>query len=93
MTPLCVGIVAGEASGDILGAGLMSELKKRYSDIKFVGVGGKRMTALGLEQVYPMEPLSVMGLIEPLKRLPELLRMRRNLAKHFIDSDLDLFPF
>ncbi len=91
MTLRRVGMVAGEASGDILGAGLMSELKLQFPEIEFIGVGGSRMSALGLEQLYPMEPLSVMGLIEPLKRLPELLWMRRNLAKRFIESDLDLF--
>jgi lipid-A-disaccharide synthase len=91
MTLRRVGIVAGEASGDILGAGLMSELKNRYPEVEFIGVGGVRMAALGLDQLYPMEPLSVMGLIEPLKRLPELLGMRRNLAKGFIGADIDLF--
>lgn len=91
MTLRRVGIVAGEASGDILGAGLMSELKNRYPEVEFIGVGGARMAALGLDKLYPMEPLSVMGLIEPLKRLPELLRMRRNLAKCFIGADIDLF--
>jgi lipid-A-disaccharide synthase len=91
MTLRRVGIVAGEASGDILGAGLMSELKNRYPEIEFIGIGGVRMAALDLDQLYPMEPLSVMGLIEPLKRLPELLGIRRNLANRFIRADIDLF--
>lgn len=88
---LTVGLLAGEASGDILGAGLIESLKTRYPDARFVGVGGARMQAVGLESWEPMERLSVMGLVEPLKRLPELLAMRKRLHKRFLDAHPDVF--
>ncbi len=78
-----IGIVAGEASGDILGAGLMAALRERYPRLVFEGIGGPRMCAEGMISFYPLDRLSVMGLVDPLKRLPELLRMRRNLVAHF----------
>ncbi len=59
---LRVALVAGEASGDILGSGLMQALRQRHPDIEFIGVGGPRMEAEGLESHFPMERLSVMGL-------------------------------
>lgn len=84
--PLRIGIVAGEASGDILGAGLMEALASlaaaHQREIQFEGVGGPRMLELGFDSLYPMERLSVMGITEPLKRLPELLSMRAALKKH-----------
>jgi|SaaInlV_100m_DNA_5_1039725.scaffolds.fasta_scaffold02943_2 lipid-A-disaccharide synthase len=86
-----VALVAGEESGDILGAGLMLELKTLYPQISFVGIGGQRMITLGLESKYPLDRLSVMGLIEPLKRLPELLKIRSGLAKLFLAEKVDLF--
>ncbi|TNF33500.1 MAG: lipid-A-disaccharide synthase [Gammaproteobacteria bacterium] len=89
--PLLIGLLAGEASGDILGAGLIEALKKRYPDARFVGVGGARMQAAGLENWEPMDRLSVMGLVEPLKRLPELLAMRSRLRKRFLHMRPDAF--
>ena len=86
-----VAIVAGEESGDILGAGLMQALRVQNPEVEFVGMGGRRMIAQGLDSKYPLDRLSVMGLIEPLKRLPELLRIRSDLAKSFIDSQTELF--
>lgn len=86
-----VAIVAGEESGDILGAGLMQELKTQNPEIEFIGMGGKRMTARGLDSQYPLDRLAVMGLIEPLKRLPELLNIRSNLAKSFVSAEVDIF--
>jgi lipid-A-disaccharide synthase len=88
---LHVGILAGESSGDILGAGLMQALRELYPDISFRGVGGPLMMAQGLDSQVPMERLSVMGLVEPLKRLPELLRIRRNLLAGFIADPPDVF--
>lgn len=88
--PLRIGIVAGEASGDILGAGLIEALtalaNSRHREIQFDGVGGPRMIELGFNSLYPMERLSVMGITEPLKRLPELLSMRAALKRRFADN-------
>jgi len=78
------GIVAGEVSGDILGADLIAALKETYPDAKFVGIGGERMINAGMQTLFPIDRLSVMGLIEPLKRLPELLRIRRFLKNYFM---------
>ena len=89
--PLRIGIVVGEASGDQLGAGLMAALQKAHPDAVFEGVAGTKMQALGCHSLYPMETLSVMGLVEPLKRLPALLRMRRGLVDHFIRQPPDVF--
>ena len=84
-------IVAGEASGDTLGADLIRALKRVFPDAKFEGVGGPKMSAEGFVSHYQMDRLSVMGLIEPLKRLPELLRMRREIIKRYTDSPPSAF--
>lgn len=89
--PLRIGIVAGEASGDILGSGLIRAIKKRYPDALFEGIGGELMQAAGCRSHVPMERLSVMGLVEVLGRLPELIGVRRKLTRHFIDNPPDLF--
>ncbi|WP_372876162.1 lipid-A-disaccharide synthase [Pseudomonas sp.] len=88
---LRVALVAGEASGDILGAGLMQALKARHPQIEFIGVGGPLMQAEGLNAYFPMERLAVMGLVEVLGRLPELLLRRRRLIKTLIDAKPDVF--
>jgi len=89
--PIRFGIVAGEASGDQLGAGLIIALKQHFPAAEFEGVGGSKMIAEGFKTLYPIDRLSVMGLVEPLKRLPELLKMRCNLYKHFRDSPPAVF--
>ena len=79
-------IVAGEASGDTLGADLIRALRRVYPNAQFEGVGGPKMIAEGFVSHYQMDRLSVMGLIEPLKRLPELLRMRREIVQRYKNS-------
>ncbi|WP_257386638.1 lipid-A-disaccharide synthase [Tahibacter caeni] len=74
-------LVAGEASGDQLGAGLIHGLRERWPDARFVGVGGPRMVEAGLEAWYPADKLAVMGLVEVLRHLPELLRIRADLLR------------
>lgn len=86
-----IGIVVGEASGDILGAALMQELRKRFPNAEFSGIGGPRMLAAGFHSYFPQDRLAVMGLVEPLKRLPELLRIRKFLREHFIANPPAVF--
>ncbi|MBT8768621.1 lipid-A-disaccharide synthase [Metapseudomonas boanensis] len=88
---LRVALVAGEASGDILGSTLMQALKVQHPDVEFIGVGGGRMQAEGLEPYFPMERLSVMGLVEVLGRLPELLARRKRLITTLIEARPDVF--
>jgi lipid-A-disaccharide synthase len=85
-----IGIVSGEMSGDILGAGLIKELKIFYPDAQFVGIGGEKMIAQGLNSLFQQDRLAVMGFIEPLKRLPELLSIRRHLFTHFAEHRFDV---
>jgi lipid-A-disaccharide synthase len=86
-----IGIVAGEASGDILGAGLIRALREYFPDAVFDGVGGPLMLEQGFQSMVPMERLSVMGLIEPLKRLPELLSLRKRLIRSWLANPPDVF--
>ncbi|MGN5595443.1 lipid-A-disaccharide synthase [Stutzerimonas xanthomarina] len=89
--PLTVALVAGESSGDILGAGLMQAIKARHPDVEFIGVGGARMEAEGLKSYFPLERLAVMGLVEVLGRLPELLSRRKRLLRTLLDVRPDVF--
>tara|TARA_R110002072_G_scaffold4663_7_gene32565 strand:- start:7029 stop:8201 length:1173 start_codon:yes stop_codon:yes gene_type:complete len=88
---MLIGIVAGETSGDMLGAGLINALKERLPDARFVGVGGPRMLACGFQSITPMERLSVMGFVEPLGRLPELLRLKRDLVNLYLREQPAVF--
>lgn len=86
-----LGIVAGEVSGSTLGAGLMYALRLQKPDLQASGVGGSEMIAAGFNSFHEMDRLSVMGLIEPLGRLPELIRMRSNLFHYFSENKPDVF--
>jgi lipid-A-disaccharide synthase len=89
--PLRIGIVAGEVSGDTLAAGLMRTLKTRHPDVEFIGICGPQMQAEGGVSLFPMERLSVMGLVEVLGRLPELFGIRDSLVQRFLAEKIDLF--
>ncbi len=88
---LRIGIVAGEASGDVLAAGLIAAIKARYPDAQFFGIAGPRMVAQGCQAIYPAEKLAVMGLVEVLGHLRELLAIRRDLVARFTADPPDVF--
>lgn len=88
--PLRIAIVAGETSGDLLGAGLMRELKKRVGHVAFEGIGGPRMQAEGCVSLYPMEQLSLIG-FEALRKYRAILAIRRALIARFSARPPDLF--
>lgn len=85
------GIVAGERSGDILGAGLIRELRKIYPQATFVGVAGPEMLSLGCESLFDMDRLAVMGFVDPLLRLKELLRIKKKLRERLIADKVSAF--
>lgn len=86
-----VGVVAGEASGDALGATLIEAIRRRYPEAVFEGIAGPMMQSMGATSLFPMERLSVRGYLEVLRALPELLAIRRKLLRHFLDNPPDLF--
>lgn len=85
-----IGIVAGEASGDLLGSHLIKALKRQRPDLEFIGIAGPKMQAEGAVSLFPMERLSVRGYFEVLRHLFGLLRMRRQLVAYFIKNPPDL---
>ena len=89
--PLRVGIVAGESSGDQLGAALIAALRERVPDLQCFGVAGPKMIAAGCEAWAGAEELAVMGLAEVVRHLPRLLRLRASLAARFLASRPDVF--
>jgi lipid-A-disaccharide synthase len=88
---MTIGIVAGEISGDTLGAGLIKALKQHYPNARFVGICGAQMIAEGGESWFPLERLSVMGLVEVLGRIKELFTIRDELVQRFIEQKIDVF--
>ncbi len=88
---LRIAIVAAEPSGDLLGAGLMRAIKARHPNVSFEGVGGSQMLQEGIESLEPLESLSVMGLVEVLKHLPRLLKLRKRLVQRWLSNPPDLF--
>jgi lipid-A-disaccharide synthase len=89
--PLRVGLVAGEASGDTLGAAFISAFRQLAPDTKFFGVAGPKMQAAGCEVWEPAESLAVMGLFEVMRELPRLLRLLARLRRSFIAARPDVF--
>jgi lipid-A-disaccharide synthase len=86
-----IGIVAGEASGDLLGSHLMTALKEARPGLKFVGIGGPKMQSAGMEILFPMEKLAVRGYVEVLRHYFEILGIRRKLRAYFLANRPDLF--
>jgi len=86
-----VGIVAGEASGDFLGAHLIAALRARVPNLRFVGIGGPRMEGEGLESWFPMEKLAVRGYVEVLRHFPEIFAIRRKLQRRLLEARPSLF--
>jgi lipid-A-disaccharide synthase len=81
---ITLGLIAGEASGDLLGAELIAALKSRQPALGFEGIAGPRMVAAGARALAPSERLSVNGYVEVLRHLPGLLRLRRDIVRHFL---------
>lgn len=86
-----IALVAGEASGDALGAGLVSELRRRFPDAEFAGIGGKAMREAGCQTWHDAGELAVMGLSEVLRHLPRLLRLRRQFRERVLAWQPDVF--
>ena len=88
---LRIALVAGEASGDLLGAGLIDQLRRRYPDAQFAGIGGEHMRAAGLDAWWASNDLAVMGLSEVLAHLPRLLRLRASLQRRLLQWQPQVF--
>ena len=89
-TPV-IGMVAGEASGDLLGSHLIAALKRVRPDLRFVGIGGPKMKAAGMEILFPMEKLAVRGYVEVLRHYREIIGIRRRLRDYFLAHNPDAF--
>ncbi len=88
---IVIGIVAGEASGDLLASHLMAALKLARPEIEFVGIGGPRMQSVGMQLLYPMEKLAVFGYVEVLRHYREITGIRRKLRAYFLENRPTLF--
>lgn len=89
--PLVIGIVAGEASGDSLGADFMAQVNDLIEEVVWIGVGGPKMKAQGLQSLFPLDRLAVMGLVEVMSQLPDLLKARSELVSAFTEVKIDWF--
>lgn len=89
--PLTIALCAGEASGDLLGAHLIEAIKKQQPDVQFIGIGGPRMIAAGCKSLFDQERLAVRGYAEVLRRLPEILKIRRQLVAQLKNIRPDIF--
>ncbi|MEZ5672359.1 MAG: lipid-A-disaccharide synthase [Thiotrichaceae bacterium] len=89
--PLRIGMIAGEISGDLLGAGLIQALRAHFPNAIFEGIGGKSMQAAGFQSFYPLETLSVMGLVEVIKHYRTLQRCHARMRQHFLTHRPDIF--
>jgi lipid-A-disaccharide synthase len=85
-----IGVVAGEASGDLLGAGLIREIRKRLPHVLLEGIGGPLMQSAGCRSLFPMDRLSIIG-FEGVEKYPEILGIRNKLIDYFLSSPPDLF--
>lgn len=90
-TPLRIAIVAGETSGDLLGAQLIQALRTYYPNMIIEGIGGQRMQQAGVRSLFPLEALSVMGISEVIRHIPHILSIRRRLYRHFCQQLPDVF--
>ncbi|MDA0707047.1 MAG: lipid-A-disaccharide synthase [Proteobacteria bacterium] len=86
-----IALVAGEASGDLLGAGLIRAIREKFPAAEFQGVAGPAMVAAGCKRLADSESLAVMGLIEPLTEIPRFLRLRRGLIQRWRAAPPDVF--
>src|SRR6185295_17613226 len=86
-----VALMAGEASGDLLGAHLLAALKERLPGLESFGIGGPRMQSMGMQSWYPMEWFAVRGYVEVIRSLPKLLRVRREFKRRLLADPPDLF--
>lgn len=86
-----IALVAGEASGDLLGSLLMEAIQQAVPNVRFIGIGGPKMQAVGMEVLFPMEKLAVNGYIEVLRHYRELVGIRRSLRNRFIAEPPDMF--
>jgi lipid-A-disaccharide synthase len=88
---LTIGLVAGEVSGDQLGGALIHALREKLPGTRFVGLTGEHMRAAGCDSLGSCEELAVMGLVEPLRHLPRLLKLRARLRREFLARSIDVF--
>ncbi|MDT0593707.1 lipid-A-disaccharide synthase [Glaciecola petra] len=89
--PLRIGLVVGETSGAILAQGMLKEILQRYPDAVVEGIGSQQLIDMGMNSLFDMNELSVMGLVEVLKHLPRLMHIRKTVIRHFINSPPDVF--